>query len=255
MGVYGDGHVLDAVHALAQVGDARTEGPRHVVTGRVGDVHHGGTRLHGCLDDAAEEILVRTAGVLGVELDVVHERAGELHRVHGALNRLVLREMQLVAQMARRNAQAGMDARALGGLERLGCNLDVFVDGTREAAYGALVARDTANLGDTLEVAGAGDGEARLDNIDVHADELPRDDELFLGVHAGAGRLLAIAQGRIEDVDFPGHGSSCSERLSAWVLCRRTCRATRLDREAPRTRHVLQGGTGTRWGASKVLVR
>ena len=146
-----------------------------------------------------------------------------------------------------------MDARALGGLERLGRDLDVLVHGTREAAYGALVARDTANLGDTLEVAGAGDGEARLDNIDVHADELPRDDELFFGVHAGAGRLLAIAQGRIEDVDFPGHASSCSRPQP---LARATClrlqevkRFHAIHEKHPAAFHVLQD-VRYAWGAS-----
>ena len=37
------------------------------------------------------------------------------------------------------------------------------------------------------EVAGARDGEARLDDVNAHADELLRDDELLLGVHGGAG--------------------------------------------------------------------
>ena len=142
MGVDGDGHVLDAVDALAQVADARTEVPRHVVARGVGDVHDRGTRLDGGLDDADEEVLVGTAGVLSVELNVVHEVARELDGMDSALDGLILGEAQLVAQVRGRHAQAGVDARALGGLERLSRDLDVFVDGAGQTADRALVARD-----------------------------------------------------------------------------------------------------------------
>ena len=201
----GDGHVLDAIDALAQVADARAELPRHVVAGGVGDVHDRGARLDGSLDDANEEVLIGAAGVLCVELDVVHEVAGELDRMDGALDGLVLGQAQLVAQVRRRYAQAGVDTRALGGLQGLSRDLDVLVDGARQAADRALVASEAADLGHALEVAGARDGEARLDDIDIHADELARDDELFLGVHARAGRLLAVTQRGIEDGDLSGH--------------------------------------------------
>ena len=206
VGVHGDGDVLDAVHALAQVRDARGEVPRHVVAGGVGDVDHGGARLDGRLHDAHEEVLVGTAGVLGVELHVVHIRAGVAHGVDRALDGLVLTHVELLAQMRGRDAQARVDARTFGGAQRLGRHVDVLVDGAGEAADGAGVAGNLANLGDGLEVARAGDGKARLDDVDVHAHELSGDDELLLGVHAGTGALLPVAQGGVEDGDLAGHG-------------------------------------------------
>ena len=54
---------------------------------------------------------------------------------------------------------------------------------------------------DGLEVAGRGDREAGLDHVDAEAGELLRDLDLLLRVQRDAGRLLAVAQGRIEDVD------------------------------------------------------
>ena len=45
-----------------------------------------------------------------------------------------------------------MDARALGGLERLGRDLDVLVHRAREAAHRARIPRDTADLFHALEV-------------------------------------------------------------------------------------------------------
>ena len=204
--VHRDGDVLDAVHALAQVADARAELPGHVVAGGVRDVHDRGSGLHRRLDDANEEVLLGAASVLGVELDVVHEAASVLHRMDSALDGLVLGEVQLVAQVGRRDAQARVDARALCALQSLGRDLDVLVNRASQAADGALVTRELADLGHALEVARARNGKARLDDVDVHAHELARDDELLLGVHAGARRLLAVTQGGVENGDLAAHG-------------------------------------------------
>ena len=208
MGVDGNGDVLDSVDALAQVADARTEVPRHVVAGGVWNVDHGGARLNGRLDDADQELLVGAAGVLCVELDIVHKIASVLHRMDGALDCLFLGHAELVAQMAGGHAQTRVDTRALCRAQRLCRDLDIAIDRAGEAADGAGVAGDATDLLDALEVARAGNGKARLDDVDLHAHQLAGDDEFFLGVHAGAGRLLAVAQGGIEDGDLAAHGSS-----------------------------------------------
>ena len=52
---------------------------------------------------------------------------------------------------------------------------------------------------DGLEVARRGDREAGLDDVDAEARELLRDLELLLRVERDAGRLLAVAQRRVED--------------------------------------------------------
>jgi hypothetical protein len=57
-----------------------------------------------------------------------------------------------------------------------------------------------------LEVAVAAGGEAGLDHVHLQALELARDAQLLVARHAGAGRLLAVAQGGVEDDEFVGHG-------------------------------------------------
>jgi hypothetical protein len=52
---------------------------------------------------------------------------------------------------------------------------------------------------DGLEVAGRGDREARLDDVDAQARELVGDLELLGRVERDAGRLLAVAQRGVED--------------------------------------------------------
>ena len=52
---------------------------------------------------------------------------------------------------------------------------------------------------DRLEVARRGDREAGLDDVDAEARELVRDLQLLARVERDAGRLLAVAQRRVED--------------------------------------------------------
>ena len=55
------------------------------------------------------------------------------------------------------------------------------------------------DLGHGAEIALGGDGKARLDDIHAHLVEQPRDLELFLVAHGGAGALLAVAQRGVEN--------------------------------------------------------
>ena len=205
VGVDGDGAVLDADDVVRQALDARAKVLGQLVARGVGDVDDGGARVDGGLHHTDQEVLVRTAGVLRVELDVVHVLLGVLDGVDGALHNLVLRQTELLVNVLGRDPQAGVDARALGRLERLGGAVDVLVDGASQTADHAGVPRQAANLLHGAEVARAGDGEAGLDHVHVHADELLRNDELLLRVHGGAGALLAVAEGGVKDGNLAGH--------------------------------------------------
>ena len=54
---------------------------------------------------------------------------------------------------------------------------------------------------DRLEVAGRGDREAGLDHVDAQPRELLGDLDLLGGVQRDPGRLLAVSQRGVEDVD------------------------------------------------------
>ena len=125
--------------------------------------------------------------------------------MRGALEALLLGHAQLVAQVARRHAQPGVDARALRVAQRVGGRVDVLLDRAREGAHGRFVASQLGDAAHALEIARRGDGEPGLDDVDAQAQQLTRHDELLLGVHGGARRLLAIAQRRVEDVDLARH--------------------------------------------------
>ena len=93
-----------------------------------------------------------------------------------------------------------MDARLLGRLDRFAGAVDVLEAGAGEPAdHGVLGA--LGDLVDGGEIALGGDRKAGLDDVDAHGVEQLGDFELLLVRHGGAGALLAVAQGGVEDDD------------------------------------------------------
>ncbi len=109
-------------------------------------------------------------------------------------------------QVDRRGRHEGVDARAPGVADGGAGAGDVALDGAGEARHrGARHA--SGDLGHGLEVALGGDREAGLDDVDPHVVEQVRDLDLVLERHGGAGALLAVAQGGVEDQDAVGLGA------------------------------------------------
>ncbi len=87
-----------------------------------------------------------------------------------------------------------------GRLDRLGAAVDVLELRPRQAADHRLLGA-AGNLLDAVEIAFRGDGEACLDDVDAHLVEHFGHFELLVEGHGGAGALLAVAQGGVEDDD------------------------------------------------------
>ena len=187
-------------HALAHHLEQREIFLRHRIADGVGDIDGGGAGLDRGLDAAAEEIVLGAGAVLARPFDVVGvvARARDLRDHH--LVDLVRLLLQLVFHVHGRGREEGMDAPALGRLDRLGAAVDVLECGARQPAdHGVLGA-----LGDLVhgrEIALGGDRKAGLDDVDAHLVEQLGDFELLLVGHGGAGGLLAVAQGGVEDDD------------------------------------------------------
>ena len=187
-------------HGLAQLGHELEVFLRHGVADRVRDVDGGGAGLDRGLDAAAQEIELGAGAVLGRPFDVVGvaPRAGDLRDHH--LVDLVRLLLELVFHVHRRGGQEGMDALALGRLDRLGAAVDVLEGGARQPADHRVLGAGR-DLLDGGEIAFRGDREAGLDDVDAHVVEQLGDLELLVMGHGGAGTLLAVAQGGVEDDD------------------------------------------------------
>ena len=88
----------------------------------------------------------------------------------------------------------------LAGLIASRAAVDVLRRGARKPAHDRVLGA-LGDLVDRGEVALRGDREAGLDDVDAHGVEQLGDFELLLMRHGGAGTLLAVAQGGVEDDD------------------------------------------------------
>ncbi len=164
----------------------------------VGHIDGGGAGLDGDAHHLHQKVAVRAGGVLGRKLHVVAQRARQAHRFAAEVQRLRAADLQLVFEMQIARSQKDVDAGAVGKLQGARGHLDVFGLGAGQGRD-ARLADGLGNGGDGREVALRGHGEAGLD--DVHAQILQGmgHGQLFLRGHAAARRLLAVAQGGVEE--------------------------------------------------------
>ena len=218
---------VDRQDALPQVGDVLVEPGQerrvlvgHGVADGVGDVDRRRALVDRDLHHLGGELDVRPGRVHRRELDVLDERARVGHGRPRALLDVGARGLELVLDVDVRRRDEGVDPRSLGVAYRLGGTLDVGRLSPRQAGDHRALHLAGDRL-DRLEVAGRGDREAGLDDVDPEPRELVRDLELLGRVQRDPGRLLAVAQGRVEDDDplrVDVHGLLLW--LTSWFLLR-----------------------------------
>ncbi len=105
-----------------------------------------------------------------------------------------------------------MDAGAIGELKGAGGHLDVFGLGAGQRCDAGL-ANGLSNGGDGSEVAFGSHGKTGLDDVHSQIFQGVRHGEFFLGGHAAAWGLLAVAQSGVEkDYVVRCHRFACQEK-------------------------------------------
>ena len=173
------------------------------VADRVGDVDRRRPLLDRDRDHLGGELEVGPGRVHRRELDVLAVALGQGDGGAGLALDVLAVGPQLVLDVDVGGRDEGVDARPFGVLDRAPGGVDVGLVGAGEAADD----RPFDPLGDflhRLEVAGRGDREAGLDHVDPEPRQLLGDLHLLGGVERDPGRLLAVAQGGVEDVDAVG---------------------------------------------------
>ncbi len=180
----------------------------------VRDVERRGPGLDRLGQDHVQELRVGAPGVLGREFHVVAERPGISHHLGDALDDLLPVHLELVLHVDVGGGQEGVDAGMGGALDRLPGLVDVAPTGARQPgndrdvrlrlALGrvAHLDRDAAH---GLQVVRGGGGEAGLDDVHAQAGERAGHFQLFGRGHGRAGRLLAVAQGGVENANVVLH--------------------------------------------------
>ena len=86
---------------------------------------------------------------------------------NGTLDALILGDAELIVAMAGADADARVDTRTLGVFHGLGGTVDILFHRTGQTYDRGIVAGQLGDAANALEVAGAGDGETRFDDVDV----------------------------------------------------------------------------------------
>ena len=221
--MHGNHGLVDVGHAAVDAGDQLTEFRRSGIAHGVGDVDGGSAGADGGLNHLMHIFRIAATGVLTGELDVVDEGAGVGHHLAGDLQHLGAGFAQFVLQVDVAGGDEGVDATAGRWSNRLGAGPDVAGGGAGQAADHR--ARGGADrVGDALdgvEITAAGEGEASLNDVDPKAGELLGNGQLLLQIQAGAGRLLAIAEGGVEDQNPTGiarHGKEGRAKRNDYEL-------------------------------------
>jgi hypothetical protein len=237
--VAGEDHILTAGYILTQIADQPAVLLGRDIAHGVGDVERGGAGLDGHGQHLHQEGRVAAPGVLRAELHVAAQAARVLHHVAHGLQHLVAAHAQLVLHVDVAGGQKGVDAGTHRALHRFPRLVDVVLVGARQAgddrrrgncAIFAAARLPPDRVGDAahgFQVAGAGGGEARLHDVHAQPRQLVGDLQLLLDVEGGAGALLAVAQGGVEDLhdlavgDGPGIGGDVVDAELFYVDRRR----------------------------------
>ena len=177
----GKPHSVDAAHVFVQKLDFRAVFLGQAVAGGVRNVEDGGAGFDGRLAHAGQEFVIGTAGVFGVEFHVFHEALGELHGGNGAGQHVGAGGAELVLNVHIGGADAGVDARVAGGPQGLGGHANVVFYGPRQAAHGGLAGLGGNGLHGG-KIAGAGNRETGLDDVDAEQLELLGNEKLLVAV-------------------------------------------------------------------------
>ena len=212
------------------------------VADRVGNIDRRRAGVDRLLDDLAEKVELGPRRVFGREFDVRAVVDGPLDHLDGLPDDLVLGHLEFELAMDGARRQKDVDPRPIGILERLPGAVDVLFQAASQAADHRAIAELPGNLAHGLKVTGRRDREAGLDHVDPQLDKSPGDLELFGRVHAAAGRLLAVAQGRVEDRDlFPFFGRHGSNSRSGQTSDRGNAKASNKPATKKPRDHRSQG--------------
>ena len=148
------------------------------------------------------EVTFGADGVFRRELDVVAIPRRSLHAGHSPLDDLLSGHPQLELAMDGAGGEEDVNPRLFGVLQRFPRSIDICVVAAGQPADGR-AADVGGDLPNGLEIARGGDGEPGLDDVHAQVGQGLSDLHFLAKVHAGARRLLAVAERRVENPDQP----------------------------------------------------
>ena len=200
MAVHRELNLAELAAPPAHLGDERRVVAGERVSDGVGQVDRRRAGRDRGSADACDEAGIGAGRVLARELDLVDAPGRIADGPAGELLDLARLETELELHVDRARPENDVDAGASGARESLGGRVYVLVSGSGERGDGRCVER-SCDGAHALEVSRRGPCEARFDDGHPQALELLGDLSLLVRLQGDAGRLLAVSQRRIEDMD------------------------------------------------------
>ena len=209
-------------HALAQGLDEVTVELGYGITDSVRHVDGGSTLFDHRLENATQVVDIAAVTVFRTELNVTHQVTRETHRELGLLKHLLGRHAEFFLHVQRAGCNEGVYTRRARAFEGFGSAGDIAVIGARQRANRRIL-DGVGNRLHSIKVAIGTGRKAGFDHVHLESLQLARNAQFFIARHGGPGRLLAIAQGGVENDQFIGHSMSSGKQkykigeLQLWV--------------------------------------
>src|SRR5205085_17642 len=163
-----------------------------------------------------EEVTLGTDRVLGGKFHILHKATGVGNAVANRGKHLCPGQPQLSLAVDRAGAEEDVNALPSRRRQCLCRRRDVHTCGAGERADGRSLELARDGL-DRPGITKGGGGETCLDHVDSERGQRSGEAQLFVLVHREAGRLLAVAQGRVENPYLLGHAAFVLNEALSWV--------------------------------------
>ena len=124
-----DDSTIDIIYIFHQVTNLLAKLIWQAITSGVRDVYDSGTCLDDGLNDTSQVLIVRSSGILSIELHIIHKTARILHRSNSSFDNLLTRTVELEFDMLITRTNTCMDTLVLGILQRFGSHVDITLHG------------------------------------------------------------------------------------------------------------------------------
>ncbi len=225
MTMYRQDRLVDIGHMLLEILDDIEVLGRDSIANSIGNVHHFGTGGNDLLHHLGEKGQTGPNRILCGEFNIWCITGSSAHGSHGGVEHLLFTHLELILQVNVASGNESMNPGPFPGwFESLPSAVDIQVAGTAEAAD-LTAAGGFGDPFDGFKIPFGSDRKAGLDDIDIKLFELSSDTQFLVDIHAGAGRLLAVAQGSIKNLDSLNviHVTSRGSVVHPIQRCRESC--------------------------------
>jgi len=196
--VGGEDGPVNVRHILHEIPDLAAILFRQAVTRSIRYVDNCGAGVDHGLSHPGEILIVAPACVFCIEFHVIGEFPGVPDCICSSFDYLFRGGPDLVLNMPRRGAYAGVDPLSFSILQCFGSHFYVFFHRPRKCAYNRLP-DSFRYLNNRTEVARTGNRESCLDYINTQCFERLCNFDLFNGVELASRNLFSVTEGSVKE--------------------------------------------------------